>query len=213
MSSYVTYRVSYEQNAKEALLLRLPVEVRQRIYELVLGGHHIQIETVQHMLLARAPETLERGAPSNTHLTHECAPISGWYDRPDSAVLPDVPLYQLMPLARVCRQFHQETSLLLYQLNVFTFESAIIMRRWLESRKPVQVRALRKVLLPWRPMYRGGWQQCLFHQHRKHLTGLVEVYDWNRETQEVERRWDRLDFDDKIISAPFRGQLGGPRFM
>ena len=169
----------------------------------MLGGHHIHI-VGRHRY----------GGLNDDNLTHAFEPISIWYDRPCgeyhlTRTLPaDSPTHRVKPLAGVCRQSHQETSLLLYQTNLFTFSSAGTMRGWLESLRPIQIRALRRVILPWRAMWPSGWQRCLLRTHMKHLTGLIEVYDWDPGTRVLERKWQGLDYE--IPNVPERPR-GFPR--
>ena len=49
------------------------------------------------------------------------------------------------PLAMVCRQLHQETSLLPLESNLFSFNQSLVMNMFLKFLKPVQIRALRSL--------------------------------------------------------------------
>ena len=77
----------------------------------------------------------------------------------------------------VCRQLHQETSLLVYQTNMFSFTAVRTMSVWLKSLKPVQQRSINVVCLPtWYPFYK---------MHKKQLSGVKRVYHWSKKEKLV----------------------------
>jgi len=152
-----------ERNAQQSPLLQLPVEVRKRIYELVIGGHHIQLGYKPHEHRRRTKNKQRYNEHTPGGLWYFCAPTQPPNDgyalwawdrfgsRPSHLPAPfeweerynDGPT--VTTLARVCRQLHQDTSLLIYEMNMFSFANAWTMRRWLQTLKPVQIRAMRRL--------------------------------------------------------------------
>jgi hypothetical protein len=179
---------SCNQNDQRSPLLRLPVEIRQQIYAWVLGGHHIQIEYKPHEHRRRQ----KNGQRYHEHiiggLWHFCTPTNRSLSRPFGTDYewgkfewPDrynVGL-QVRSLARVSRQVHQDTSLLLFEPNLFSFANYWVMRKWLLTLKPVQRRAIRRICLP-------GYLPDLTKTHRKQLSGLCEVFYFGHGAIQVE---------------------------
>jgi hypothetical protein len=52
------------------------------------------------------------------------------------------------PINRVCRHMYQETSLLYYSLNLFSFQGTSAMHAWLRMLLPAQQRAVRRIAIP-----------------------------------------------------------------
>lgn len=80
-------------------------------------------------------------------------------------------------LSRVCRQMHQETSLLIFELNLFSFYDRGEMLRWLKTLKPLQRRSMRSICLPLP-------YEAVTKTHRKQLSGLKEIF-YNAATKRV----------------------------
>jgi hypothetical protein len=107
-------------NQLNSPLLRLPGELRNRIYEYVLGG--LTIRNLENVLSA-------------AHVVHEPVGLEQYGARAHGTVVPvyassdvsDEPWYRYQPktvllhvnLLKVCRQIYSETHLLPFQLNAF----------------------------------------------------------------------------------------------
>ena len=77
---------------------------------------------------------------------------------------------RLTLLSIVCRQLHQETALIPFELNLFTFDGVHHLKAFIRSLKPVQCRSLRTVgtsATPWNNLAKSDIAR---------LTGLREVY-------------------------------------
>ena len=55
---------------------------------------------------------------------------------------------QMCELYRVCRSFYAHFSMMYWTHNVFSFDSVWVTRKWLESVKPCQLRAIRRIVPP-----------------------------------------------------------------
>lgn len=167
----------FERNAQESPFLRLPTEVREKIYCLVIGGHHVQYQWTQ--LLPTHP----RGSPGCPiwGLSSFCLPNAprlsnvikpNWQSFSWSGRFNNGKFMSFEPVSRlsdVCRQLHQDTALLYYSMNLFSFDKCWIMENWIATRKPVQLRAITKLCMP----YLHPW---LTKKEEKLFTGLEEVY-------------------------------------
>ena len=173
--SALTY-TSRNRNARESQLLRLPAEVRQKIYEYAVGGHHVVIDRKE------AIEASKRGC--FYHLLYP-------NDRTRAGVYPDKMVnwewpgkYNMQgrvpPLPLVCRQMHQETSLLMFELNLFSFSNGSIRSDWIKSLKPVQRRALRQITC-FHAFPDASWSAMI-----KQLEGLQKVFRWRHGSKELE---------------------------
>ena len=81
-------------------------------------------------------------------------------------------------LAGVCRQLHQETSLMVYELNLFSFHDHCVMRDCLGSLRASQKKSIRRICLP-----SPYW--FLLKTHQKQLSGLREMFFYNGSTTRV----------------------------
>ncbi|OIW32014.1 hypothetical protein CONLIGDRAFT_249746 [Coniochaeta ligniaria NRRL 30616] len=141
---------SWNRNQKTSPLLRLPPEIRNRVYELVLS---VGIISVHHRPVAH------RWHVSNRAGRHEIIPGGFYCRRFDAAQNPWVDKrngstnaeeYGMTLLAPVCRQLYHETSLLPFQLNAWCFESVRIMERYVIREKRLareQRRAIRTLYI------------------------------------------------------------------
>ena len=87
---------------------------------------------------------------------------------------------KLPRLAQACRQLHQETSLLLYQLNLLSFGSIKAFGKWMESLTPLQLRAVRNFCPP-ASMDNLPWARD------EELSGLRERFCWKQAAKLVEQ--------------------------
>ncbi|KAF2847629.1 hypothetical protein T440DRAFT_456084 [Plenodomus tracheiphilus IPT5] len=110
----------FKVNRQQSPLLKLPAEIRNRIFAYASGGSDIYI-TASCYKITKVPQTLPDGQISHImEQTYELLTtivISGeeYRSAQEGDVIPN------FHLARVCRQLYQETCLLPYQLNHFRF--------------------------------------------------------------------------------------------
>ncbi|CAK7200468.1 hypothetical protein SEUCBS139899_003163 [Sporothrix eucalyptigena] len=171
----------WHRNADESPLLRLPPELRNRIYGLVLtvGQVHVRYRPWRHRKLTKGGSTPNKSSPTDS--STDAPETSGefyavaldvdqdaWskkacksFSKNKVTSLPDA----LTPLAGVCRQLYRETAALPFALNAWSFESARVMERYLLREKRLtllQRRAIAVLIvsddLPSRSMekYLGG---------------------------------------------------------
>lgn len=156
--------LSYEQNATDSPLLRLPPELRNRIWCMVLGGKTIhvnympsywsitdgtpravhsicQTSTDDHVFAAdiKALEFEEEFTFVHYEDRHQKCQLWGPCTRP----LDDLHLGVL----QVCRQIHQEAALLPYQDNTFSTWDPDSLTMFLKVLLPAQARAIRSIVL------------------------------------------------------------------
>jgi hypothetical protein len=113
---------SLERNARDSPLLRLPAELRNRVYELVLyegrynfaGNKYVDFDT-------------------------------GWESLDGVKVYAED--HNRLSLLRVCRQLYCDTALLPFSLNTFVFRSRSIRELAKESLSPLQAGAIESVHL------------------------------------------------------------------
>lgn len=128
-------------NARNSPLLRLPAELRNKIFKEAIGNNCISI--VQ-----------ERRPMGSTHnVVKNYGPPDHFQDK--YPTLGESSAYYHIPL--VCRQVYNETALLPYSLNIFSFKSAGLRRhvlpeevgiqKWLDGRLPVQISAITALLV------------------------------------------------------------------
>ena len=129
---------SMERNSVVSPFLRLPGELRSKIYGYVLGGHALRIGYSPHV---RKTKTIKGqryhvhagGGLFNRLVEHEV--IDHRYEKALSLHL---------GLLRVCRQVYGEAALLPYAMNTFTFENDWVLRRCFKTLRPTQKRAMTK---------------------------------------------------------------------
>jgi hypothetical protein len=132
----------WSQNQSTSPLLRLPGELRNRIYELVLGGKTICVEF-------KTWHNLER----NGHTALDCqfkyhykvmnAKTNPWAPYISTAIQQSEGLSRNFTLLNgVCRQLYQETAVLPYKLNRWAFANHLTMwnflvveRRWTRAQR------------------------------------------------------------------------------
>lgn len=136
----------YDVNRQVSPLLRIPIELRLQIYELVLGNRQIHVFYVpwQHKRRIKNgqvyTETI-RGGFRYQVLQKKQDP---WELDPrqlrDSTAVPLASLgSRITLLSGVCRQLYHETALLPQQMNTWSFENLHVMERYIlrENRMPL----------------------------------------------------------------------------
>lgn len=112
------------RNQAESPLLRLPGELRNRIYELAVGGNIIVVT-----------KSYKRWRKTSVYLTS--ADPSG-PDAKSAQASIRAPVSGIFTIGLVCRQLHRETALSQYAKNLFHFDSMTAGQILLESLNSAQ---------------------------------------------------------------------------
>jgi len=145
-------------NQAASPLLRLPPELRNRIYELVLSAGII---SVHHRPISRVRRVVGDDAQQQ-HGTRRMSTIPGGFycrrlrasrnscadddeDNTRHRLTGAAEERGMTLLAPVCRQLYRETALLPFQLNAWHFESAAVMERYVLREKRLAVEQRRAV--------------------------------------------------------------------
>ena len=129
---------SAKRNSIESPLLRLPPELRNKIWQYALGEHCIDIRDLN---------TEEPTA--SIHDNHTPSPD------PHHHPLFIRPTFQL---PKVCRQTYLESSPYIYTLNTFAFHSLATLDRWIKNRHAGQTHLIASLNIPrtYMRLYRTG---------------------------------------------------------
>lgn len=119
---------SVKRNLAVSPLLSLPPELRNRIYDLVLGGKRLWIGYSLH-------EHKYKTTRSRRERIHIAGGLC-YHER--SSLLKTLNI----GLLRVCRQTYGEAALMLYALNKFAFENNWVRRKFEKGMRPAQMRAI-----------------------------------------------------------------------
>ena len=114
--------MSSAQHNSNSPLLRLPAEIRNQIYDYVIGG---QTYAVYEASLEKPSYYLNRERGQGLH----------WHEQ--------------TALSRTCRQFRHDTSLLFFQNNIFManyLNSSSAMKGWMHSLQPYHASAIQAIL-------------------------------------------------------------------
>ncbi|ERT02452.1 uncharacterized protein SPSK_05566 [Sporothrix schenckii 1099-18] len=142
---------SWHRNALESPFLRLPPEIRNRIYALVLTVGQIHVRYRPWRMRTTKGGDNKANAKAHSHsgfyavalgvdqdawratttTTTTTADTKKATSRARVTALPDA----LTPLAAVCRQLYRDTASLPFALNAWSFESARLMERFLVREK------------------------------------------------------------------------------
>lgn len=183
----------WDLNRLDSPLLRLPPELRNQIYELVL-------EVGQINVCFKKFEHWKARTHTNGQRYYETATPGGFFcrvlDRDQNPwTLPPASQCQrgMTLLSSVCRMLYKETVLLPYSLNVWSFDTMSTMERYIlkEKRLPrPQVRAIRvvytKAVLPDRFDRSLGGLDVMLVQGGLRLTKVVDPHDPERRA----KTWD-----------------------
>jgi len=166
--SLTTHPNSFDRNQQISPLLRLPSELRNQIYELVLdvGQINVCFKKWEHRAHTRTNgqryyETIAGGF---------CCRILGqdqnpWREPKESSGKP--PRRGLKLLSPVCRQLYHETALLPFRLNAWSFESLHVMDRFVMKEK--------RLALPHRRAIRLLYSQTVLPAAVEKYFGGLEV--------------------------------------
>ncbi|KAK5684904.1 hypothetical protein LTS10_002979 [Elasticomyces elasticus] len=215
----------YKKNATNSPLLRLPPEIRNQIWCLVLGGNSIHACTLgdkykDHSICQNPEDELNTALVVTRHLQKD--EKTGWYDG-HGAHYVGVPLR--LAIIQSCRQTHQETALLPYQNNKFVcldFENLACFLRTLVLE---QARAIETLTVHVRWPYATATVKNLLGRKLKGLrtlTCFLEMgndIDDNLNADVVNSKWTDsvLQFQDlELTSArvlPYNAFKGGSQFQ
>ena len=142
----------WKNNQEVSPLLRLPPEIRNYIYELVLSVgiisvHHRPVGHRWH-LGRNPPKGVHEVIPGGFYCRRLDISQNPWVETRNSSTNKEERGVTL--LSPVCRQLYRETNLLPFQLNAWCFESVTVMERYVikEKRLPrEQRRALRTLYI------------------------------------------------------------------
>ena len=130
-------------NHSTSPFLRLPAEIRVRIYSLVLGGQQLWISHTSSKLRCGEPGKTSLG-PSSQYF-HRWGKFGHYTAEPLSSANPFSSTLHL-GLLRVCRQMYTETALLPYALNTFTFKDDSVRKLFEQSVRPGKKRVQKKAV-------------------------------------------------------------------
>ncbi|KAJ9144276.1 hypothetical protein NKR23_g6170 [Pleurostoma richardsiae] len=122
----------YELNQRVSPLLRIPAELRLRVYDLVLGHRQIYIYYVPWQHKRR----VKNGQPYHETIRggFRCKilyPTQNPWEEPDRWYLKPFLDVRMTLLSGVCRQLYHETALLPHKLNPWSFQNTYVMERYI----------------------------------------------------------------------------------
>ncbi|KAF1839896.1 uncharacterized protein K460DRAFT_437847 [Cucurbitaria berberidis CBS 394.84] len=135
-------QISAKHNSLNSPLLRLPGEIRNKIWNYAVGYHQINISHSSYGRSSPIVSSCEvRPLYTNANLR--------------TFIRPTFQLY------KVCRQMYVETSAMIYMLNTFGFKGSGTFDRWIKKRAIGQRRLINSVDIPYEYMrlYRGGFRK------------------------------------------------------
>ncbi|KAF2831269.1 hypothetical protein CC86DRAFT_401812 [Ophiobolus disseminans] len=110
-----------ESNCLQSPLLRLPAELRNYVFKLVLGGMEILIKSKENRRYKNANPTHYRAIRLMNYTRHRIS-----YGSP-------------VKILRVSRQIYLQCSTLVYTLNTFDFANPIALKIWYLYRRKAQI--------------------------------------------------------------------------
>lgn len=134
-----------KRNFATSPLLRLPPEIRNRIYSLALGPHRIVVRYIPHEHYYKTIKKQRYPMHYGGGLYNRCA--SRDFLKEGSRSL-------RLGLLRSCRQIYGEVALLPYSLNKFAFGNDWEMKRCMHTLRPAHKRAMGKITILGEP-FRG----------------------------------------------------------
>ena len=149
----------YEYNRQASPLLRLPAEIRIRIYELVLGNKQIYItyKPWQHKRRIKQSQLYYETIAGGFRYQLLQPEQNPWHGPRNNTALSSNARITL--LSGVCRQLYHETALLPQKLNPWSFENTWVMERFIMREDHLTLLQRRAIHVLW----------C-----REHLTKAME---------------------------------------
>ncbi|CAN8103180.1 unnamed protein product [Discula destructiva] len=145
----------YHRNKVSSPLLRLPSELRLRIYHLLLGDRQIHIHFVPWQFKRPLKRSKAGQESVKGHFQYKVMPYkqNPWASDVENlweaaSASQNAAEARLTLLSGVCRQLYHETALLPHMLNTWSFESIHMMERYIlkESRMSLQQRRAVEIL-------------------------------------------------------------------
>ncbi|KAL2129644.1 hypothetical protein VTI74DRAFT_7501 [Chaetomium olivicolor] len=140
----------WERNQQLSFLLRLPAELRNRIYELVLnvGQINVRFKKWEHKPRTRNGQRYYKTTEGGFWCRILDRDQNPWRESKAS----DCPSPRGMTLlSPVCRQLYHETVLLPFRLNAWSFESLAVMDRYVIKEKRLPLPHRRAIRLLYSP--------------------------------------------------------------
>jgi hypothetical protein len=163
LSHYLTIKQSSSTHTTQSPLLRLPAELRNQIFDLVL--RHPRIDLFVSPTAKGTTTTMRASHPTRA----DC-----------------------IGLLRACRQTHAETALLLYKSNVFTIRASHCMHlvAFLARRTTAQIEVMAEV--QWKPALDvTGVYACSATEWLDMTTREIDQLERTRRQREIEDRHSR----------------------
>ena len=178
------------RNAAQPALLRLPPEIRNRIYEYALGGSSIYIcQRVEHHgrekvfltynVICQNEIPDEDLALSLRHLT-EPVDVESDTRRHERCHLSNLTVrrHLQLHLLQVCSQIHREVALVPFESNCFLTTDYSALTKCAKKLIPAQARAIKRLVVS--DDGENGWKQNLMYTvpQLSHVTLFHEVSQW-----------------------------------
>jgi len=167
---------SAQRNSNESPLLRLPSEIRSKIWEYAVGYHCIRI----------FDKTYSSRGFSAVELTRRSFPL----ETGGSFVWPN------FALPKVCRQLYVEAAAMVYTLNNFSFFNKLAMDRFIKHRALGQRRLITSITVPsdYFRLYAAGHRKKLRRTFPDVKRIIVEVdRDFNPPRRMYPRTWTPIN--------------------
>lgn len=154
-SKMLTSIYSYEQNAAKSPLLRLPPELRNRMYRLVLGDRTLHISPSAESGLYKGSVCIadldDHEDAQHIKAKHSEEHDSYWVRHKACGSRQKLVRTADMQLAtnilQVCREIHAEAALIPFQDNTFSFSEMGAVEPFLREIVPAQARAIQAITL------------------------------------------------------------------
>lgn len=145
---------SAKQNAETSILLRFPPEIRNRIFELVLGGQYLMIHYKPHEHRWRQ----KNGERYKEHIKGGwcCGSFPERIARQALTQGEELPALNASPptvISRVCRQIYNETALCVLSASILSFGNMWEIKKFLAMQRPIQRRSIQRI----HSNYRDVW--------------------------------------------------------
>ncbi|ORY05074.1 hypothetical protein BCR34DRAFT_572310 [Clohesyomyces aquaticus] len=174
-----------KRNAVESPLLRIPPEVRSKIYEYVLGGLDVHVETTWRRKIDRHGSGSRSRFDADLYFSDPSyrTTSSGFpATRSQDIAHPGLPWSRLSDVPRICRQIYAETATLVYSLSTFCVPFGREILNWHEVLLPAQREAIKSITLGfWAYWYLQSGQQRVLKRLFPGLQRIVVIRSWGLE--------------------------------
>ncbi|KAK5741470.1 hypothetical protein LTR17_003905 [Elasticomyces elasticus] len=187
----------YNTNATSSPLLKLPPEIRNRIWGFLFGGKTVHVQgdyypqgrrrrlvrrRLVHMVcqVPNSDKEISEQITRHNELDGSTQCFQSYWDRHRHCYAGGATKKATLPMAvlRTCRQIHQEAALLPFQLNEFSFSQLENLAPFLQSLFQAQARAIESLILQiYRPYHTITLKNLIKSKLRglKELTCFVEI--------------------------------------